>query len=328
MLLWCIRETAHPYTKIPLKLAGQQGSVMSIGLAEQELFHACQILFGSELDVGRDFLEYLQPSGIKTAYRKKARETHPDTAAARGEIACRRHAAEFQNVQQAYEHLSRYLEAREKGFRFRGRAAARNRWAARKQQEQTRKNARPASSSAYRTGSSTRNRTSHHQNPHGKTRQQANYTRQQHSSYSGVYRNLYQGSIPERRMRLGHFMYYSGLIDWRTIIQALVWQRTHRPRLGEIGCRMGWLTEDDVRLILKNRKFMEPFGETAVNLRMLTRNQLVTMIRYQKYLQKKFGQFFVENRLLTAEQLRRVLARYSEHNARMAEASRRTGASK
>jgi hypothetical protein len=36
-----------------------------------ELFQACETIFGPEVNVSIEFLEYLQPIGIKTAYRKR-----------------------------------------------------------------------------------------------------------------------------------------------------------------------------------------------------------------------------------------------------------------
>jgi len=47
-----------------------------------ELFDACGVLFGPDVEVSIEFLKYLQPSGIKDAYRCQAFKTHPDRAAA------------------------------------------------------------------------------------------------------------------------------------------------------------------------------------------------------------------------------------------------------
>ena len=51
---------------------------MNYTLDHKELFKACNILFGSEIDTNMDFLYYIQTNGIKSAYRKKAFQTHPD----------------------------------------------------------------------------------------------------------------------------------------------------------------------------------------------------------------------------------------------------------
>ena len=51
-------------------------------ISRQDLFKACESLFGTEIDISIEFLRYLKPAGVKAAYRKKAMETHPDRAAA------------------------------------------------------------------------------------------------------------------------------------------------------------------------------------------------------------------------------------------------------
>ena len=38
--------------------------------------------------------------------------------------------------------------------------------------------------------------------------------------------------VPKRKLLLGQFLYYSGLISWDTYIKAIAWQRRQRPRLG------------------------------------------------------------------------------------------------
>lgn len=69
-----------------------------------ELFDACGVLFGPEVEVSIEFLKYLQPSGIKDAYRRQAFKTHPDRATALGqdeEFLNDR----FKTLTQAYERL-------------------------------------------------------------------------------------------------------------------------------------------------------------------------------------------------------------------------------
>ncbi|WP_320041932.1 J domain-containing protein [uncultured Desulfobacter sp.] len=50
-----------------------------------QLFDACGVLFGPEVNVSIEFLKYLQPSGIKDAYRCQVFKAHPDRAAALGQ---------------------------------------------------------------------------------------------------------------------------------------------------------------------------------------------------------------------------------------------------
>lgn len=91
---------------------------MTTVIAERELFDSCRVLFGEELQVSRNFLEYMQRAGIKSAYRQKALATHPDILASQGEKAKEQSADLFRLVQQAYENLNTYLDARDNGFRF------------------------------------------------------------------------------------------------------------------------------------------------------------------------------------------------------------------
>ena len=74
-----------------------------------ELFEACETIFGPDVNLSIEFLEYLHPVGIKTAYRKRAFETHPDRAKALGSLASDLNT-EFIDVQQAYEKLLSFVE--------------------------------------------------------------------------------------------------------------------------------------------------------------------------------------------------------------------------
>jgi len=60
---------------------------------------------------------------------------------------------------------------------------------------------------------------------------------------------------------------------------------------------------------------LQPFGQTAMDLGLLSQPQLQMLVAHQKRLQKKFGEFFLEKRLLEANELRTLLQQYQEHNA-------------
>ncbi|MFC1523875.1 DnaJ family molecular chaperone [Thermodesulfobacteriota bacterium] len=279
-------------------------------VAEQELYRSCKILFGLETDFSREFLEYLQLSGIKSAYRQRARETHPDMAAPHGELAQRVNTVRFNLVQEAYDNLRHYLSARDNGFRFqtlyrpvrahRGPRSARTRPSA--------ATGNTGKGSARTSWTRKRNFTAFH-------------TGRQHRK-AAAHEALYTGTMPKRPLLLGHYLYYSGLISFRTIIQALVWQRTKRPRIGELGVRLGWLSNDDIQSILQHRTFNRPFGKSAVDLGMLTRAQLKALLYHQKCLQKKIGEFFLEHNILTPSQLNHLIQKHRRHNARLATSSR------
>ena len=269
--------------------------------AEKELFRSCEIIFGPELTISREFLDYLQISGIKSAYRKRAMETHPDRAALENDRVQRQRHDLFHSVQEAYENLLTFLDAKEKGYCLPP--------PARPTQPKT-QSPRPTPPKPHHT-----QQKKPHQTKSGfNAKADVKSTSSQPTMFWDT-ESLYQGPMPNRRLLLGHFLYYSGLINWRTIIQALIWQRTERPRLGEIGQRFGLLNETDVVHILRNRPTLQPFGQTAMDLGLLSHPQLQMLVSHQKRLQKKFGEFFLEKQLLEPNELRVLLQQYQEHNA-------------
>ncbi|MBU0480587.1 MAG: DnaJ domain-containing protein [Proteobacteria bacterium] len=278
---------------------------------ELELFRSCQVLFGGQLDVSREFLEYIQWSGVKSAYRKKVRETHPDGAAREGELVQRKRADEFRSVQEAYENLSNFLAARDKGYRLIApiRVKAEN------------SGARSyGSPSGQAEQNSSRHRRKEGPQPVGgfaENRRRSGNPAEGRPSRP-VTSSLYKGPLPRRRLLFGHFLYYSGLINWRTIVKALAWQRNNRPRIGELGKRVGLLSEVDVEKVIRNRKGMESFGQSAISMRLLNQKQLKGLILQQKRLQRKFGEFFIAHRIFSPEQLEDLVQECQRHNAQFA----------
>lgn len=82
--------------------------MLNAEFARQDLFKACESLFGEDVDVSVEFLRYLQPAGLKAAFRKKAMETHPDRALT---LACRKDILEkrFKEINLAYQLLQDFL---------------------------------------------------------------------------------------------------------------------------------------------------------------------------------------------------------------------------
>lgn len=276
--------------------------MMTAVVAEHELFASCRVLFGAELDITRNFLEYLQRSGIKSAYRKKALETHPDILASQGDNAHDASVDLFRRVQQSYENLTAYLDARDNGFRFPS---------LKQHVHAAPRKSQPASGPEKRwstAGSASQARP--------KTAQSGGFARPKARSASAwqFAESKAPGAIPSRKLLFGHYLYYAGLTNWQTIIKALVWQRTGRPRLGEIGRRFGWLTEQDILTVLKKRKLSESFGVSAVSLGFLTERQLSLMIYQQNKLQKRFGEYFVHHKLLTPLQIDELVRHCARHN--------------
>ena len=76
---------------------------------EYDLLDACRILFPTA-DINRDFLYYIQPEGLKNAYRNRAWECHPDACGEGGEQS--RRTELFRRSVEAYNQLVGALESR------------------------------------------------------------------------------------------------------------------------------------------------------------------------------------------------------------------------
>lgn len=80
---------------------------------ERELCGACRVIFGPEVDINRDFLFYVAPSGVKSAYRRRALAIHPDRAFGQDDAARRTYTELFVRTNLAYERLMDFLRERD-----------------------------------------------------------------------------------------------------------------------------------------------------------------------------------------------------------------------
>jgi hypothetical protein len=233
-------------------------------IPEAVLFRACKILFDPELKPSQDFLRDLEPLALKSAYRKKVFETHPDRAKTLGKSQGEMHRR-FGQVVRAYQLLNPVVEG-DPEFVI--------------------------------------------QKP-SKPQKQQKSARSKHKKPRHLF---HRGALPERELLLGQFLYYSGIIPWKTLINAIVWQRMQRPLLGQIACQWNMLTDDEVQKILKERSFNEKFGAHAFRKGYITSYQLLALVGRQRSLQQPIGQFFIKHGILTAPQLEHLVAQAKVHN--------------
>ena len=81
---------------------------------DMDILSACRTLFGPNSDVSTDFLLTLKPHIIKTAFRKKAKETHPDLFTAHDPVVQKEQTEQFRVVNEAYEIMRKYFERRDR----------------------------------------------------------------------------------------------------------------------------------------------------------------------------------------------------------------------
>jgi len=233
-------------------------------VTETHVINACRLLFGSELNMSRDFLFYLQPSGAKTAYRRCAKESHPDLFCNADPSLYQQQTARFQDVTGAYQLICDFLTQRDNGL-----------W-------------KPASAAPPR-------RTARRRPP---------------KPPNG-------SDLPWRTFEFGLFLHHRGIIPYQTLIAALVWQRSQRPVIGEIARRWGWLNDRTTRAIISYRGPYGRFGERAIRLGLLSPFQVQTLLRYQRNLQRKIGEYFIEQGLLSDVEIAQLLKEMLDHNARV-----------
>ena len=237
-----------------------------IASTTKEITDACGILFGPEVEVSVDFLNYLKPSGLKAAYRKKAMESHPDRAKALG-VSEDLMVEQFKQVLWAYEKLCGVVMG-DDIF-----------------QEEIR--------SEYHTNA------------------QKTYREKQRRSDQVHY---YQGKIPSRHLRIGEFLYYSGVIPWHIFIKAITWQRMQRPTIGKLALKLGMLTQKEVKTILTERQVGEKFGECAVRIGFLTEFRLSALLWKQGGMQPRIGQYFLNQGVIPKSTLHLMLHKLAQHN--------------
>ncbi|MCL4490305.1 MAG: hypothetical protein M1510_00130 [Nitrospirae bacterium] len=127
---------------------------------------------------------------------------------------------------------------------------------------------------------------------------------------------FHSGTMPQRRLFFGEFLYYSGVVPWHAFIKALVWQRRQRPRFGDLARRWRYLSEQEIRLLLLRKKFCEPIGETAVRMHSLNQFQVNTILFHQMFIQKPIGEYFIEYGHLTRDRVEYLLKDFKQHNSR------------
>jgi len=235
-----------------------------------ELFNACHVLFGNEIDASLDFLRYLRPSGLKSAYRQKALETHPDRANISGEPEAKLNE-NFRQVNMAYERLRSVIG---KDGLIEGCIAQ-------------------APSFHRKTPTNT------HENRNRPARESEHY---------------YFGAIPARKLFLGQFLYYSGIISWQTLIKSIAYQRRIRPMIGQIAQGWGMLSENDVRQILRERPYNEKFGEFALRKNYISSFDLMALLGKQQMFQSPLGNYFIKKGILHPDEIETIVKKQKFHN--------------
>ena len=244
-----------------------------------DLAQACRILFGPDLAVSEQFLSSLTNGVLKQAYRKRALATHPDRAGHLPKGAQAERTRLFREASDSYQKLCRYLNVKAGGAR-------------------AHRIVTPSEAHFWKAAAKDRTWT---------------------DQGNGPFRVYSPDKAPHWPLRTGEYLYFSGIVDWRALIAALVWQRHQRETVGEIASRWGWLSETDVLFLLCDRRHGERIGEILMRHRLVSPFQLAMLLRHQANTQKPLGKYFIEQGMFSEPELTRYLNDLSRHNALYAE---------
>ena len=242
---------------------------------------------------------------LKSTYRRRALETHPDRARSVGRSETDL-SIEFRRVAEAYRVLSQL-------------AAGPLPAAAEPAPSAASATPPPRAARAHRPAAPRPAPHAPHAAPQPGPASPAAAARDEVPGHRVRY-SVHPQQLPRRKLRFAEYLYYTGRVPWTAFVEALAWQRRQRPQVGRIAVEWGFLEPDDVARILEERRLQNaqsvPFGEFAVRLGYLTSFQLLAVLGRQLRLQRRIGEFFVERGYLEASEIDDLRARIARHNAR------------
>jgi len=126
--------------------------------------------------------------------------------------------------------------------------------------------------------------------------------------------HFFQGMLPDRRLKIGQFLYYSKIISWQTLIDAIVWQKKQRPLFGQIARDWGYLTSEDVVRIISRKRYQDRFGDYALRNGYLTPFQQMAIAGRQRICQPLIGSHFIHKGVVTESQMKILNQRVQSYN--------------
>ena len=242
---------------------------------KQDLFRACESLFGVDIDISVEFLRYLKPAGVKAAYRKKALETHPDRAvmlAGHGDLL----ENSFKEVNLAYQLLSKFIASPGKyQLGEDGSICERPNWTA-----------RPKDKHKYNAAAEQRYRSSI---PCRKLRLG------QYLYYSGhiSLTTLIKAIVWQRLQRptVGALAVRWDWLEQRKIIDILQ-ERQYGEKFGECALRCGYISKYQLVLLLDRQRMLQPqIGKYFIEEGFITAQQLDNLINEMKKHNRNFWSY-------------------------------------
>jgi hypothetical protein len=246
-------------------------------VSETAVLSACRTLFGTRPDLSNDFLCSLHPDDARSAYRRRAKETHPDLFYHKDPFYQKRQSDLFRTVHDSYNIVQEFFRQRDAG-----------RWSA----STERVNHTEQKNRSY-TRSTNVHAEAHTRFHHG-TIPYFHLEIGRYLFYRGIipYSSLIKALSWQRRQRpiIGSIAMRWGWLDQHTILSILNYKGNGRvPHFGERGVLLGVFKPYQVRI----------------------------MLAFQRSRQKRLGQFFVETGAITQREMEQFVKELKEHNARI-----------
>jgi len=137
------------------------------------------------------------------------------------------------------------------------------------------------------------------------------------SEMPGKTRIFHRGSLPSMELRFAQFLYYSGTIDWHTLIDSVSWQLRERPKIGDLAIETGYLDAWDVMAIICKKGSGELFGDAALRLGYLTAYERIVLLGRQRLLGMPIGSYYIRNGHIGEQEIEGQLFSQRRHNYRV-----------
>ncbi len=126
----------------------------------------------------------------------------------------------------------------------------------------------------------------------------------------------YSLNLPNRRLRLSEYLYYSKIITWNQLISSIVYQNSRRPKIGQIAVSLDYIDDIQLSIIIKNIRPAEKFGDAAIRLGFIDLYKLFVLLGSQRKYNAPIGRYFVDKRIISKERLVELLKNNRDWNMR------------
>lgn len=140
--------------------------------------------------------------------------------------------------------------------------------------------------------------------------------------------HFWDGSVPARPLRFGQYLYYRRRISWLSLVRAVTWQRRNRPSFGRIAQGWNFLRPHELEWIARWRVDGERIGDAAVRLGLLSSFARDVVMGTQLKTALFIGRYFLEQGLVTEDELEELLRAHWVHNQTHGSMSGRSAASR